>query len=55
MSGSLWVALGLAAWATVIAFVHLPKRPSANGAHGAPIVGASDWAMTPGTTGSRIS
>ena len=34
MSGSLWVGVGLAALATVIAFVHLPKRPSVHGGHG---------------------
>ncbi len=27
MSGALWLAVGMAAWATVIAVVHLPRRP----------------------------
>jgi hypothetical protein len=33
MSGSLWVAVGLAASAAVIAFVHLPKHAPAHGGH----------------------
>ncbi len=39
MSGALWVAVGLAAWATVIAVVHLPRRASA---HGGSTAGADD-------------
>ncbi len=34
MSGSLWVGVGLAALATVIAFVHLPNRAPGHGGHG---------------------
>jgi EmrB/QacA subfamily drug resistance transporter len=34
MSGSLWVGVGFAAVATVIAFVHLPKPASVHGGHG---------------------
>jgi EmrB/QacA subfamily drug resistance transporter len=33
MSSSLWVGVGLAAVATVIAYVHLPKHAPAHGAH----------------------
>jgi Na+/melibiose symporter-like transporter len=34
MSGSLWVGVALAALASVIAFVHLPKHAPAHGGHG---------------------
>ena len=37
MSGSLWVGVGVAALAAVVAFVHLPKRVPAHGGHAHPV------------------
>jgi EmrB/QacA subfamily drug resistance transporter len=45
MSGSLWVGVGLAALATIIAFVHLPKHAPAHGDHGAYAVPSDAAAM----------
>ena len=41
MSGSLWVGVGLAALATTIAFVHLPKHAPAHDGHAVPTAATS--------------
>jgi len=56
MTGSLWVGVGLAALAAVVAFTFLPKRASVHGANGgthhppaasAPLASWSDGAGEP--------
>ena len=47
MSGSLWVAVGVASLATVIAFVHLPKHQRVHGPHAVPTNATHDAGALP--------